>query len=72
MTLKEGPLLQNTQSNVRVHRKREASLANHEGLLPRLLVLETPPPEHQLENTGVQMHQFDLLVQQLQNLTAAV
>ena len=72
MALEGRPQHQNTQSNMRVHKEREASLTNSESLHLRVPVPEMPLLEHQPESTGVQMHQFDLLVQQVQNLTTVV
>ena len=73
MALEEGPLPQNAWSNMRAHQEREASPANFEGTHPQMPVLEMPPPQPQTENDGAQMqHQFDLLVQQVQNLTTVI
>ena len=72
MALERGPLPQIVRSNVRALREREVSPANHKGSHPWVPIPETPPSVPQPKNIVVQMHQFELLVWQVQNLTVAV
>ena len=63
MVLEEGPTPQNTQSNVRAHWEREASLIDYEGTHSRVPVPEMPLLVFQLESSAAPMqHQFDLLL----------